>query len=143
VHGWTSYPLATVRRLFSTFAHGPPGVGLLIMRLATGSALITQAIQALQAGPPLGFVLLHALSIALGLLLILGLWTPIAGALAALEALWSAFSFGHQWQWVLLAALAGALALIGPGAWSVDARLFGWKRLEIRDRKGQEPPPFE
>ena len=143
MHGWTSYPLATVRRLFSTFAHGPPGVGLLIMRLATGGALILEAIQALQAHLPLGLVLLYALSVGLGLLLIAGLWTPIVAGLAAVEALLSAFSFGHPRQGVLLAAFAGALALIGPGTWSVDARLFGWKRLEIRDRKGQDPPPFE
>jgi putative oxidoreductase len=34
-----------------------------------------------------------------------------------------------------LGALGAALALLGPGAWSVDARLFGWKRLDIRSRK--------
>jgi hypothetical protein len=32
----------------------------------------------------------------------------------------------------LLAGLGAALALLGPGAWSVDARLYGWKRIEIR-----------
>jgi hypothetical protein len=33
--------------------------------------------------------------------------------------------------------------LIGPGAWSIDARLFGWRRLEIRDRKSEDSPPGE
>jgi hypothetical protein len=28
-----------------------------------------------------------------------------------------------------------ALALVGPGKWSVDARLFGWKRINIPNRK--------
>ena len=33
----------------------------------------------------------------------------------------------------MLGTLGVALALLGPGGWSVDARLFGWKR--IGDRK--------
>ena len=44
-----------------------------------------------------------------------------------------AFSHSHDpWVSVLLASLGVALALMGPGAWSVDARLFGWKRIEIQ-----------
>jgi hypothetical protein len=39
------------------------------------------------------------------------------------------------WPHILLATLAGALALLGPGAWSIDARRFGWKRIVIRDRQ--------
>ncbi len=35
---------------------------------------------------------------------------------------------------VLLATIGAAQALVGPGAWSIDARLFGWKRIDIRDR---------
>ena len=95
----------------------------------------------LLAGPPPGAVLFQALSIALGLLLLAGLWTPVAGTLVVAEALWNVFSSGHPWRWIMLATLGAAQALIGPGAWSVDARLFGWRRLEIRDRKTQDSPP--
>ena len=28
-------------------------------------------------------------------------------------------------------AMGAALELVGPGAWSVDARLFGWKRIDV------------
>jgi len=65
-----------------------------------------------------------------GLLLCAGLWTPIAGSALALVALWSAFSeHGDFLAHILLATMAAALAMLGPGAWSVDARLFGRKRL--------------
>ena len=113
------------------------------MRLSAGLAMVVQGVLALLAGPLLGAVLFQMLSIGLGLLLLVGLWTPVVGALVAAEALWNVFSFGHPWRWIMLATLGIALALIGPGAWSIDARLFGWRRLEIRDRKNQDSPPGE
>ena len=105
--------------------------------------MVVQGVSALLAGPPLGAVLFQTLSIGLGLLLLAGLWSPVAGTLVAAEALWNVFSSGHPWYWIMLATLGASLALIGPGAWSIDARLFGWRRLEIRDRKSQDSPPCE
>ena len=65
-----------------------------------------------------------------GLLLCAGLWTPIAGGALSAVALWSAISeHGDFWAEFLLATMAAALAMLGPGAWSIDARLFGRKRL--------------
>ena len=111
------------------------------MRVLAGMAMIAQGVSALLVGPPLGAVLFQTLSIGLGLLLLAGLWTPVAGTLVAAEALWNVFSSGQAWCWIMQATLGAALALIGPGAWSFDARLFGWRRLEIRDRKSQDSPP--
>ena len=113
------------------------------MRLSAGLAMVVQGVLALLAGQLLGAILFQMLSIGLGLLLLVGLWTPVVGALVAAEALWNVFSSGHPWRWIMLATLGIALALIGPGAWSIDARLFGWRRLEIRDRKNQDSPPGE
>lgn len=49
--------------------------------------------------------------------------------------LWmAAMAKGDPWTHLLLAALGAGLAMLGPGAWSVDSRLFGRKRLDIRDR---------
>ncbi len=111
------------------------------MRLSAGLAVVVQGVSALLAGPPLGALLFQALSIGLGLLLLVGLWTPLAGALVAIEALRHVFSSEQPWRWIMLVTLGAALALIGPGGWSLDARLFGWKRLDIRDPKSDDSPP--
>ncbi|HUA26770.1 MAG TPA: DoxX family protein [Steroidobacteraceae bacterium] len=111
------------------------------MRLVAGIAFVMQGVSALLSRPPLAGALFQAVSIGFGTLLVAGLWTPIVGTLVAVEALWNVFSSEHPWRWIMLATLGAALVLIGPGAWSVDARLFGWKRLEIRDRKRKDPPP--
>src|SRR5438105_521604 len=76
-----------------------------------------------------------ALAIGAGMLLLAGLWTPVAGLVTALLGTWNAVSQpGDPWVSVLLAAIGMALAMLGPGAWSVDSRLFGWKRIDIRNR---------
>lgn len=72
--------------------------------------------------------------IAAGLLLLAGLWTPIAGSLVALLAVWSAISEpGDLWAKIFLGTIGLGLALLGPGQWSMDARLFGWKRIDFRE----------
>jgi len=111
------------------------------MRLVAGITLVSRGIVGLQGEPQLVRAITHVLSTVAGILLLAGLWTPIAGVLAAAIDLWHTFSrhtFSHPGDaltHIMLATLAIALALIGPGAWSVDARLFGWKRIDIRKRK--------
>jgi putative oxidoreductase len=123
-----------VRRLFSTFARGWPGVGLLVMRLVGGVAFMARAVATLSGGPS-SDVAPAMLAIAAGLFLLVGLWTPVAGSLVAAIGTWCAFTHpGDPLASVLLATIGAALALVGPGAWSIDARLFGWKRIELPDR---------
>jgi hypothetical protein len=98
--------------------------------------MVFQAVMALRSVPPLGQTILYVLTGIVGLLILVGLWTPLAGTLVAILALWAALLRpAHALSWILLATVGGALALLGPGGWSVDARLFGWKRVELPDRK--------
>ena len=126
-----------LRRLYSTFASGWPGTGLLLMRLVIGSTLVVRASLRLWSDPPPMSVTIPAvLLMAAGILLIAGLWTPIVGTSIALIEVWKMFALpGDKWVWLLLGTAGAALAMLGPGLFSIDARLFGWRRIEAPLRK--------
>lgn len=121
-----------MRRLFSTFAPGWPGAGLLLMRLVAGVSLIILGIAKLATGS----LIENIVAILAGLLLIVGLWTPVVGSLTAVVGIWNAVAQPvDRWANIFLATMGIVLALVGPGAWSADARLFGWKRIDVRGPK--------
>jgi putative oxidoreductase len=110
------------------------------MRLVAGSVLVIRGFEGLvghvAVGPPAALIA----RIALGLLIIAGLWTPVTGVLVAiLEIALFAWRTGDPWVHLFLATIGVCLSLLGPGGWSVDARLFGWRRinLDIRNRPGR------
>jgi putative oxidoreductase len=130
-----------VRRLYSTFACGWPGMGLLLMRLVIGCVLIVRASLRLWGDPPLNITITAAILLVAGFLLMLGLWTPIVGTSAAVIEVWKILTQpGDRWLWLLLGTASVALAMLGPGRWSIDARLFGWKRVEAPARKPSSIP---
>jgi putative oxidoreductase len=80
-------------------------------------------------------ILWQALATIGGVLLLIGFFTPIAGALVVIVELWTALSKADSLRTCIVLAVVGAgLAMLGPGAWSVDAWLFGRKRIDIGGR---------
>jgi uncharacterized membrane protein YphA (DoxX/SURF4 family) len=123
-----------LRRLYSTFAGSWPGAGLLLLRLVVGSFLLVDA--GAWSERPLHAALTSTSLAGSGLLLVAGLWTPVAGAIVAVIELSQILTVTPEPLVCLLAgSIGGALAMLGPGRWSVDARLFGWKRIEAPARR--------
>ena len=84
--------------------------------------------------PQLGSIYAHVIGACAGAFLLLGLWTPVCGTLIAIIEVWVLlFDSGGEIS-MMLATSAAALAMIGPGAWSIDAHLFGRKHFEIPER---------
>lgn len=131
-----------MQRLFSAFPRGGPGVGLLLLRAAVGAALAVQGAACFVGGdPPKGWgSVIGVLSLGIGASLLIGFLTPFAALLAELLSLALALSwlppsipdvFGGAPATIFLIVMAAAVFLLGPGAFSLDARLFGRREIVI------------
>jgi len=117
------------------FPGGWPGAGLLVLRLAAAIPQIIGGGIAVRDAPQLGLHAIYFATIGVGILLLAGLWTPVAGALQAIIDGLDFLSRGDGASCTSCSrALGVSLVMLGPGAWSVDARLFGRKRIDIRSR---------
>jgi uncharacterized membrane protein YphA (DoxX/SURF4 family) len=104
-------------------------------------------------GPAVTSTIIGSLAILAGILLLVGLMTPVGSAIVTLtflirgmtpllaaasktvvEPLWFSH-FGLNVPGLNLAVMALTLVLLGPGAFSVDARLFGRRIIPIPDGK--------
>lgn len=114
------------------FPYGWPGRGLLLVRLVVGLILIHDGIGALMLVPQRESTALQEIAAIPGLFLLVGLWTPVASTIVALSEIWIVLTgTDHSRGTILMATLGIAFALLGPGALSIDARLFGRKRFDI------------
>lgn len=102
---------------------------MLLLRALVAASLVEQA-------TVFSGWLIKALVLAGATLLLLGFLTPVVAVVTGLIALAVAFSnFDH----VELVVLSGVIALLGPGAFSIDARLFGRREVFIPKRASELP----
>jgi putative oxidoreductase len=65
-----------------------------------------------------------------GVLLLFGLWTPLTGTAIAILEVWIFLArSGNSLIAIMLVNLGATAAMIGPGVWSIDAQLYGRKRI--------------
>ena len=120
-----------MQRLFSTFADGWPGAGLLLQRVLTSIVLLCFGITHILETGRLGLSVAYVIAAVAGLFLLLGLWTPLAGITIAIVEVWILLAWhGSSLTPIMLAGLGGTVAMIGPGMWSIDAKLYGRKHFE-------------
>jgi putative oxidoreductase len=125
----------SLQRLFSAFPNDWPGRGLVLQRVVTAMFLFRSGFGHLGEASQLGLIFPHVIGACAGILLLLGLWTPICGTLIGVVELCVAFSrAGDGGISIMLATSGATLAMTGPGAWSIDSRLFGRKHFEIPHR---------
>ena len=122
-----------MQRLFSSFADGWPGAGLLLLRLMAGSGLLYGSIVSARLPFDIPQLVPLVFAAVCGAMLVIGLFTPFAGIMAAAVEVWTAFSTGYRLPPIGLAGLCLSLAMIGPGAWSIDARVFGRKQIDLSE----------
>jgi uncharacterized membrane protein YphA (DoxX/SURF4 family) len=126
-----------LQRWYRTFPHGLPGIGLLVLRLAIGAELIIGACCMLdQQGLKLGAWLLSFLALGIGTAFVLGFLTRLVAGASVLAA--AAVCLWHPpWMSFLnlpnldTICVALAIALLGPGALSLDAYFFGPRKIVI------------
>lgn len=126
-----------MQRSFSTFPAGLPGFGLLLLRTALAATVFAQIGKLIneQATPPLSIVFAEIAAIAGGAFLLLGFLTPVVAGLLFAGGFAAAFFFYPSFAQALFSpfnqiiVLSAVVILLGPGAFSLDAVLFGRREI--------------
>jgi hypothetical protein len=115
------------------FPTGLVGVALLVLRVSVAATLVINSVDHRSSAEPLWVIaglVLAELSLCLGLL------TPFFSIFSSLlEFAVLAFAGGNRFQLVTSIVGSGIVAVLGPGAYSIDSRIFGRRVLEVPPKK--------
>ena len=103
------------------------GFALLLLRITAGILLLANGCSEIFRNPSL----VSLIRLLVGLGLCFGLFPSFLGIIAAILSLWALF-WAHTTLSLVQAAtliLVIAIVILGPGAYSVDALLFGRRRV--------------
>jgi putative oxidoreductase len=121
-----------MQRLFSAFPNGWPGCGLLLLRVSCGAPLLFIETARPWEWPVDSFFWMRLSGVLTAVLILAGWWTPLAASCQALFQVVLAFAADTFASTHLIFALIGvSLVMLGPGAWSIDARIYGRKRIDL------------
>ena len=121
-----------MQRLFTTFPNGWPGAALLLLRIATSLPVFGDALSILLGDSNLTAAWMRVIEMLPAAVVLAGIWTPAAALLQSVIELYLAIAMPeHASLHLTRSAIVFALAGLGPGAWSLDSRLYGRKRIHI------------
>ncbi|UXH76780.1 hypothetical protein [Roseateles amylovorans] len=128
-----------MQTLFSCFPTGLPGIALLLMRVA-----LCMLVAEVTGWPsdPLNRGAMAVIAWAASAALVIGFLTPVIAILCVLVVgrAWLLMPPAVDLMQICLVLEAVALALLGPGAYSLDARCFGRRRIVFaRDDETDAP----
>jgi uncharacterized membrane protein YphA (DoxX/SURF4 family) len=134
-----------LQRTFATFPAGWVGTALLVLRVSVGASAILEAGLAVIGGHSFLNLAVASVAVPAGLALIIGLLTPVVSAVLAVGGAVTLLGLHAAvlrlldspmalFEFVVMAAV---VVILGPGATSIDAHLFGRREVAIRD----EHPP--
>lgn len=121
------------------FPQGGPGVALLLLRISVAAIFLINA-----ASHPVvsSNRLLLVFAVLISVSLIIGFLTPYLSVIACVTGIANLLlgPSSVNLVCVLLVINAVAVALLGPGAYSVDARLFGRRVTVVTPRRDKGRP---
>ena len=126
-----------MQRLYSMFPRGGPGLGLLLLRMATAAMFVLNVTHRFNFSSPALYWAVVSLIAMISFSLCLGFLTPVLAVVACATAVANLFFQPSNFVYIFRMLTSAALMFLGPGAYSVDARLFGLRVTIVPPRKNR------
>ncbi len=124
-----------MQRLYSMFPRGGPGLGLLLLRMATAAMFVLNVTHRFNFSSPAIYWAVVSLIAMISFSLCLGFLTPVLAVVACATAVANLFFQPSNFVYIFRMLTSAALMFLGPGAYSVDAKLFGLRVTIVPPRK--------